>query len=115
MALRTGLNTFKASIKEKQSKILTAEKIGLIKNIITVVPMSPNKLVCQEKNLNLGLKFGAAAKSRPRQAKLTDAYDSRKRTEHNCAIRLRLPMSKKNWTNNHVVNTAATGLSCITP
>ena len=73
MALRTGLNTFKANIREKQSKILTAEKMGLMKNIITVVPINPNKLVCQEKNLNLGLKLGAAAKSKPRQAKLTDA------------------------------------------
>ena len=73
MALRTGLNIFKAKTSEKQSKILTAEKMGLMKNIITVVPINPNRLVCQEKNLKVGLKLGAAAKSNPRHAKLTEA------------------------------------------
>ena len=72
-AFRTGLNTFKARINDRQSKILTAEKMGLIKNIITDVPINPRKLVCQEKYLKAGLKLGAAAKSRPKQAKLTDA------------------------------------------
>ena len=51
-----GLKKFKAKIKDKHSKIPTAEKIGLMKNIMTVVPINPIKHVCQEKYLKAGLK-----------------------------------------------------------
>ena len=69
LAFLIGLKKFKAKIKDKHSKILTAEKIGLMKNIIIVVPISPIKQVCHEKYLKDGLKFGAEAKSNPRHAK----------------------------------------------
>ena len=102
-------------MSDKHNSILTAEKIGLIKNIIRLVPMRPTRLVCHEKNLNDGLKLGADAKSSPRQAKLTAAYDKRKSTELSCAILFSEPMSKNSWTKNQVVATAAKGLSLITP
>ena len=55
-AFLIGLKKFKAKINDKQSKIPTAEKIGLMKNIITVVPINPIKQVCHEKYLKAGLK-----------------------------------------------------------
>ena len=71
--LRTGLKKFKAKIKEKQSKMLTAENMGLIKNIIVEVPTRPIKQVCHEKNLKDGLKLGADAKCNPKHARFTVA------------------------------------------
>lgn len=64
----------------------TDAKSGLMKNIMTEVPISPTKEVCHEKYLNEGLKLGAEARSNPRQARLTLAYDSRNSTEHSWAI-----------------------------
>ncbi len=42
--------------------------------------------VCQVKKVKVGLKLGADAQSSVKQAKLTPAYDKRKRTEHMRAI-----------------------------
>ena len=68
-----GLKKFNAKMMDRHSKIPTAEKTGLMKNIIIVVPVKPKRHECQEKTLKAGLKFGAEAKSRPKQAKFTDA------------------------------------------
>lgn len=73
LAFLTGLKKFKARMRDKQSKMETAEKTGLMKNIITLVPINPSKHVCHENHLKEGLKLGADARSSPRQAKLTDA------------------------------------------
>ena len=51
-----------------------------MRNIMTVVPMTPQRQVCHEKNLNDGLKLGADAKWRPRHETLTAAYDKRNNT-----------------------------------
>ena len=36
-------------IRERHSRMATAEKIGEMKNIMVEVPMRPTRLVCQEK------------------------------------------------------------------
>lgn len=46
-----------------------------------VVARNPARDVCQEKYLYEGLKFGADAKSRPRQERLRLANDSKYRIE----------------------------------
>ena len=53
--------------------MLTAENMGLIKNIIVEVPTRPIKQVCHEKNLKDGLKLGADAKCNPKHARFTVA------------------------------------------
>ena len=58
-------------MSDKQRRMDTAANIGEMKNIMVEVPISPTKLVCQEKYENDGLKFGAEAKSSPKQARLT--------------------------------------------
>ena len=73
MAFLIGEKKFRARIRLRHRSMLTALNMGLIKNIITVVPISPIRQVCQEKNLNEGLKLGADARSRPRHARLTAA------------------------------------------
>ena len=45
-----------AKTSEQQRRTETAEKRGLMKNIITVVPVRPTRLVCHEKYLNEGLQ-----------------------------------------------------------
>lgn len=49
--------------------MLQAAYIGLITNIIIIVPTSPISAVCHVKKLKEGLKFGAPANSNPKQAK----------------------------------------------
>ena len=46
----------------RQSNMLSVEKIGSTRNIMTVVPMTPHRQVFPEKNLKEGLKFGADAR-----------------------------------------------------
>ena len=50
-----GERKLSAKTSEQQRRTETAEKRGLMKNIITVVPVRPTKLVCHEKYLNEGL------------------------------------------------------------
>ena len=45
-----------AKTREQQRRTETAEKRGLMKNIMTVVPVRPTRLVCHEKYLNDGLR-----------------------------------------------------------
>lgn len=51
------------------NNMLQAAYIGLITNIMIMVPNSPIKAVCHVKYLKDGLKFGALANSKPKQAK----------------------------------------------
>ena len=51
-----GERKLSANTREQQRRTETAEKRGLMKNIITVVPVSPTRLVCHEKYLNEGLE-----------------------------------------------------------
>ena len=66
-----GEKMFRARVKERQSRRATAAKRGEVKNIMADVPIKPTRLVGQEKYLKVGLKLGAEARSRPRQARLT--------------------------------------------
>ena len=50
-----GERKLSAKTSEQQRRTETAEKRGLMKNIITVVPVRPTRLVCHEKYLNEGL------------------------------------------------------------
>ena len=69
----TGEKTLSPNTRLKQSSKLTAEKMGLMRNIMAVVPTKPSRLVSQEKGLKVGLKFGAEARYNPKQAMLTEA------------------------------------------
>ena len=71
LAFLAGEKKLRARMRERQRRMETAAKRGEMKNIIEEVPRSPTREVCQEKYLNTGLKFGAEARSRPRQARLT--------------------------------------------
>ena len=51
-----GERKLSAKTREQQRRTETAEKRGLMKNIMTVVPISPTRLVCHEKYLNDGLR-----------------------------------------------------------
>ena len=70
-AFLAGEKKLRAKMRERQSRMETAAKRGEMKNIMVEVPMRPTRLVCQEKYENVGLKFGADARSSPRQARLT--------------------------------------------
>jgi hypothetical protein len=61
------------STRLRHRRILTEAFNGEIRNIIIVEPREPTKHVIQEKYLNVGLKFGADASSRPRHATFTEA------------------------------------------
>jgi hypothetical protein len=78
LAFRTGLKKFKAKISDRHSRILTAENIGLIKNIIMLVPIKPTRLVCHEKNLNEGLEIiiilNIYIQQKPRPSKFFPAF-----------------------------------------
>ena len=50
-----GERKLSANTREQQRRTETAEKRGLMKNIMTVVPLRPTRLVCHEKYLNDGL------------------------------------------------------------
>ena len=50
-----GERKLSAKTREQQRRTETAEKRGLMKNIMTVVPARPTRLVCHEKYLNDGL------------------------------------------------------------
>lgn len=62
-------------------------------NIITPQPRRPQNAVAHEKYLNDGRKFGAELRSRARQAKFVDKYDSRKNTDVIWAISLSVPIN----------------------
>ena len=53
-----GERKLSANTREQQRRTETAEKRGLMKNIMTVVPARPTRLVCHEKYLNDGLQKG---------------------------------------------------------
>ena len=55
LELRAGEKKLRASMSERQRRIATAANTGEIRNIITLVPASPTRLVCHEKYLKLGL------------------------------------------------------------
>jgi hypothetical protein len=55
LELRAGEKKLRASMSERQSRMATAANTGEIRNIITLVPASPTRLVCHEKYLKLGL------------------------------------------------------------
>lgn len=42
--------------------------------VIVMQPIIPSKAVCHEKYLKVGLKFGALARSKAKQAKFTPKY-----------------------------------------
>ena len=52
----SGERKLRAKTREQQRRTETAEKRGLTKNIMTVVPVSPTRLVCHEKYLKDGLR-----------------------------------------------------------
>ena len=49
LAFLVGEKKLRARMRERQSRMETAAKRGEMKNIMVEVPMSPTKLVCQEK------------------------------------------------------------------
>ena len=55
MALRAGEKKLRARMRERQRRMATAANTGEMRNIITLVPVSPTRLVCHEKYLKLGL------------------------------------------------------------
>ena len=58
-----GERKLRAKTREQQRRTETAEKRGLMKNIMTVVPARPTRLVCHEKYLNDGLHKGERERS----------------------------------------------------
>lgn len=71
LAFLRGEKILRARIRERHRSMETAANSGDMRNIMVDVPISPTRLVCHEKYKNVGLKFGAEARSRPRQARLT--------------------------------------------
>ena len=57
LACLAGEKKLSARIRERHNRIATAANSGEMRNIMTEVPMSPTKLVCQEKYLKDGLKY----------------------------------------------------------
>jgi hypothetical protein len=70
---RAGEKKLRARMRERQRRMDTAANRGEMKNIMVEVPTRPTRLVCQEKYLKVGRKFGAEARSSPIQARLTQA------------------------------------------
>ena len=56
-ACLAGEKKLRARTRDRHNNMATAANIGEIRNIITVVPVRPTRLVCHEKYLNDGLNL----------------------------------------------------------